>query len=141
MSAFEPSAPAQPSQSDTYIVSDNQASKQPDETSISNTNTNTTTAERRTVQQQPYSINEATASSLGRGVEGAPPGEESKGRGNEDVGRHNELEADQMAAPGEGKVWKAVEGSTNKPGSGGEQPDFMDDLDRYEARNRSTRCI
>lgn len=131
MSALNPSGPAQPSQSDPYVVSDNSVTKQPDETSISNTSTNATTTEKRTAQQQPYSIYEATSSSLGRGVEGAPPGEESKGRSHEDVGRHNELDADQMAAPGEGKVWRAVEGSGSKPGSGGEQPDFMSDLDRY----------
>ena len=133
MSALNPSEPAQPSQSDTYIVSDNPASKQPDETSFSNTSTNTAATEKRTVQQQPHSIDEATASSLGRGVEGAPPGEESKGQSHEDVGRHNELDAEQMAAPGEGKVWNAVEGSESKPGSGGEQPDLMSDLDRYRS--------
>ena len=133
MSALDPNRPSQPSQSDTYQVSENPASKQPTEASVSGVNKDASTIESRTAQQQ-SSINEATSSALGRGIEGAPPGEESKGQSHEDIGRHNELDAEQMAAPGEGKVWSTVEGNSSKPGSGGEQPDFMSDLDRYRFR-------
>ena len=46
----------------------------------------------------------------GAGIHGAPAGEERKGLTNEDVGRHKELDGEQMAAPGEGRVAAAVGG-------------------------------
>ena len=130
MSGLNPSGPAQPSQSDTYQVAENPTSKQPSEVPLSKSKANASIVANRTAQQQ-STIDEATPSALGRGREGAPPGEESRGKTQDEVGRHNELDAEQMAAPGEGKVWGSVEGGSSKPGSGGEQPDFMSDLDRY----------
>lgn len=66
---------------------------------------------------------------LGRGIHGAGPGEEALGKTEEDVGRHRELDAEQMAAPGEGRVAAAVE-QKEKTGAGGAQPDLAADLDR-----------
>lgn len=74
------------------------------------------------------SIDEATPSSLGRGIHGAPPGEEAHGGTHESVGRHNELDGEQMRAPGEGDVADIVD---KKPGATGEQVDLAADLDRY----------
>ena len=131
MAELEYNGAAQPAQSDTYKVSGNQVSKQPNELEESNMSSrNDNITGKRTIQQQISPIENATTSSLARGVEGAPPGEERQGKTHEDVGRHNELNADQMAAPGEGEVWRAVEGERNKAGSGGEQPDFVSDLER-----------
>ena len=72
----------------------------------------------------------ATSSSLGRGIRGAGAGEEGKGLTSEDVGRHRELDAEQMAAPGEGDVADAVAGRGRGGNVGGEQVDLAADLDR-----------
>ena len=66
----------------------------------------------------------------GAGVHGAPAGEEAKGLTNEDVGRHKELDGEQMAAPGEGKVAAAVRQGGKGMGGGGSEPSFTSDLDR-----------
>jgi hypothetical protein len=63
-------------------------------------------------------------------VRGAGAGEEKEGKTEEDVGRHNELDAAQMAMPGEGRVADAVAGRGVNNGVGGEQEDFASDLDR-----------
>jgi len=47
---------------------------------------------------------------------------------NEDISRQNELDADQMAPPAEGKVYEAVAGQSS--GRSGEQPDLASDIDR-----------
>lgn len=86
--------------------------------------------DQRVPTQQSSSADDATPSSLGYGVRGAGPGEEARGLRNEDVGRHKELDADQMAAPGEGSVYDAVAGGS-KSGASGEQHDLASDLDRY----------
>ncbi|KAK8079155.1 hypothetical protein PG994_002962 [Apiospora phragmitis] len=76
-------------------------------------------------------------SSLGYGVRGAPAGEESRGRTEEDVGRHNELDGEQMVAgAGEGRVADAVE---HKSGATGSEPDLLADLDRKKAEQASKR--
>lgn len=64
-----------------------------------------------------------------RGIRGAGPGEEAQGKTKEDVGRHRELDGEQMAPYAEGEVAEAVERKPRR-GSGGEAPDFSSDLDR-----------
>ena len=54
----------------------------------------------------------------------------------EDVGRNKELDADQMAAPGEGKIASAVE---RHPGATGTQPGLESDLDRKKAEQAPAR--
>lgn len=72
--------------------------------------------------------------------QGAPAGEESKGLSKEDVGRHNELDGEQMAAPGEGKVAGAVRGNDKfGGGGGGSEQDFTSDLDRKKAEQQEAR--
>lgn len=63
-------------------------------------------------------------------MHGAPAGEERKGLSEEDVGRHRELDAQQMAAPGEGRVADAVAKGGHGTGGGGSQPGLESDLDR-----------
>lgn len=70
------------------------------------------------------------------GVRGAPAGEEAKGATKEDYGKHKELDADQMAAPGEGKVADAVD---QKPGASGAQDGLETDLDRKKAEQAPAR--
>lgn len=73
------------------------------------------------------SVDEATPSSLGRGIRGAPPGEEVRGETEESVGRNKELDGEQMRAPGEGEVAGVVD---QKPGATGEQDDQAADMDK-----------
>ncbi|KAF2468165.1 uncharacterized protein BDR25DRAFT_265836 [Lindgomyces ingoldianus] len=139
MSVPEPNAISQPTQSQTYTAPGNPASKSPPE-SIQ-TALNSLDGSRKVDQRVPTkqaSDDQATASSLGRGIHGAPPGEERKGLTEEDVGRHNELDAEQMGAPGEGRVADAVAGRGTK-GVGGEQEDLAADLDRKKAEQQEAR--
>jgi len=69
-------------------------------------------------------------------VRGAPPGEEAKGETEETVGRHNEMDGQQMRASGEGQVADVVD---KKPGASGEQESFTSDLDRKKAEQAPAR--
>ena len=73
-------------------------------------------------------------------IQGAPAGEEAKGLSHEDVGRHKELDGQQMAMPGEGRVADAVR-SNDKfgAGGGGAEQDFASDLDRKKAEQQAAR--
>lgn len=93
-------------------------------------------SDQRIPQKQTTSIDEATPTSVARGVRGAPPGEEAAGRTDEDVGRSNELDADQMGAPGEGKIASAVD---RKPGATGGETGLESDLDRKKAEQAPAR--
>lgn len=73
---------------------------------------------------------------MARGVRGAGPGEEARGISQEDMDS-KELDAEQMGAPGEGKVADAVKGSHS--GSGGKQPGLETDLDRKKAEQAPAR--
>lgn len=93
-------------------------------------------SDQRVPQKQTSSDDEATPSSLGRGIRGAGPGEEARGKTAEDVGRNQELDAEQMAAPGEGRVAGAVE---NKSGASGGEQGLESDLDRKKAQQSGLR--
>lgn len=54
----------------------------------------------------------------------------------EDVGRHNENDGEQMAAPAESKIAAAVE---EKPGATGAQQGLESDLDRKKAEQAPAR--
>lgn len=70
------------------------------------------------------------------GVRGAPPGEESKGYTQEQLGKEQELDADQMAAPGESKIRDAV---MSKPGASGGEQGLETDLDRKKREQAPMR--
>lgn len=132
MSALDPSGPSQPTLSEAYTTAGNPSTKNPAEQTQSALNAldNSQPVDQRIPQQQ-ATESQAQPSALGRGIRGAPAGEESKGLTHEDVGRHKELDGQQMAMPGEGKVADAVAGrGKSLSGGGGEQPDFVADLDR-----------
>jgi hypothetical protein len=132
MSALNPTGPSQPTLAQAYTTPGNAASKDPTEKSQTAANAvdSSDAVDRRIPQEQ--STGEGQPSSLGYGVRGAGTGEESRGLTHEDVGRHKELDGQQMAAPGEGRVADAVAGRTRgvNLGSGGQQPDLAADLDR-----------
>jgi hypothetical protein len=137
-SALDPSEPAQPKLDDAYKTRGNPASKEPAEQAEAqrNANDNSGITDQRIPREQSSSVADATPTSLGYGVRGAPPGEEAKGYTEEDVGRHQELDAAQMGAPGEGKVAEAVE---EKAGASGKEQGMEMDLDRKKAEQKEAR--
>jgi hypothetical protein len=122
---------AQPTQQQAYETSGNPVSKEPAEKLQSSLNKGShdksEITDQRGPQEQSNSIDGAKPSSLGRGIRGAGAGEEAKGLTKEDVGRHQELDAEQMAAPGEGKIASAVD---RKSGASGAEQGMETDLDR-----------
>lgn len=70
-------------------------------------------------------------------MRGAPPGEEAAGETHESQGRNSELDADQMAMPGEGKVADAVKGES--AGAQGKEQGMESDLDRKKAEQAPAR--
>ena len=83
------------------------------------------------------SSDEATPSAMGRGVRGAGPGEDPSTLTDQDMGKTGAVDAEQMGAPGEGKVADAVRGSAS--GSGGTEPGLESDLDRKKAEQAPMR--
>ncbi|KAF2118583.1 hypothetical protein BDV96DRAFT_611254 [Lophiotrema nucula] len=140
MSALDPSGASQPTQSTVYSTPGNAASKDPSEKKASAMRSldDSEPVDQRIPQKQTSDQKEGTASSLGRGIHGAPTGEESKGLTEEDVGRHTELDGQQMAASGEGDVADAVAGRGNAMSSG-QAPDMASDLDRKKAEQQGAR--
>lgn len=135
MSGLDPKGPSQPTQAQAYTTSGNPASKNPTEQSQASFNAadNSAAVDQRipTKQASDAQGDKNAKFEEGAGVHGAPAGEEARGLTHEDVGRHNELDGEQMAAPGEGKVAAAVRQGGKGMGGGGEQPDLASDLDRY----------
>lgn len=130
---------AQPPNDQAYNTIGSQVNKQPAEkaqSAINKASANASDVDQIIPQKQSQGIEDATPSSLGRGIHGAPPGEEAKGLTEEDVGRNQELDAEQMAAPGEGKVASAVD---RKPGASGAEPGLETDLDRKKAEQAPLR--
>jgi hypothetical protein len=142
---LDPSGPAQPNLNDAYTASGNNASKDPQEQAQGQSNKNANSnpdnvTDQRIPREQSSSVNDATPSSLGRGIHGAPPGEEAKGYTQEQKSRVSELDAEQMAAPGEGKVAAAVTGQVGgKTGTGGTEPGLESDLDRKKREQAPAR--
>lgn len=128
MSALEPSGPAQPSLDQVYETSGNAASKEPAQERTSAANAQAPRGQdQRIPTQQSSGIEQATASSLGRGVHGAPPGEEVYGETSSRDIQSRELDGQQMRASGEGDVANIV---GSKPGATGGQDDMASELDR-----------
>lgn len=131
MSALSPTGHAQPTPSDADNAPSNPATKNPSEkqSSDSHTKPHSQPGDQKIPQKQ-ASEDEAQPWAQGRGIRGAPAGEEAKGKTEEDVGRHNELDGEQMAMPGEGRVADAVAGRGGGGNVGGEQESLTADLDR-----------
>ena len=105
--------------------------------SIPKDQTNSPPSDKRIPREQSSSADEATPSSLAQGIHGAPPGEEAKGLSHEDVGRHNELEPDQLGTYAEDKIADSVKGTQS--GSAGKEQDMASDLDRKKAEQAPAR--
>ncbi|KAK0660882.1 hypothetical protein DIS24_g2945 [Lasiodiplodia hormozganensis] len=141
---LNPTGPSQPTLNQAYTTPGNPVTHNPAErvaaSATARSNADSPVVDQRIPTKQTASVDEATEASLGRGVR-APgrPGEEAKGLREEDVGRHTELDAEQMAAPGEGRVADAVMGGAGKTGSGGTEPGLEMDLDRKKAEQAPLR--
>ncbi|EOD47203.1 hypothetical protein UCRNP2_6068 [Neofusicoccum parvum UCRNP2] len=140
--SLNPTGPSQPTQTQAYTTPGNPATSNPAEDAAAAATSRQTqhspAVDQRIPTKQTSSVDEATPSSLGRGVR-APgaSGEEAKGLREEDVGRHTELDAkEQMAAPGEGRVASAVD---RKPGASGGERGLEMDLDRKKAEQAPLR--
>jgi len=140
MSNLKPQGSSQPTTNEAYTTPGNPVSKEPAEKrqAVENAHSNQQSDDIGRVPSQDLSQEEGISSSLGRGVRGAGKGEEGKTK--EEVGRHNELDAEQMAAPGEGKVRDAVAGDSTFQGRSGEQEDLASDLDRKKAEQAPARA-
>ncbi|TKA66751.1 hypothetical protein B0A49_06541 [Cryomyces minteri] len=140
MAALDPSGDAQPTLNQAYTTPGNPADKEPLESAQADANarTNDEKTDTRAPVPQTQSSSQADAmpTSVARGVRGAPPGEEAAGKTDEDVGRHNELDGQQMRAPGEGDVRDVVE---KKPGASGAQEGLESDLDRKKVEQAPAR--
>lgn len=133
MSGLDPKGASQPTLNQAYTTPGNPASQNPAEHAQASFNAadNSASVDQRIPTKQ-SSDNQGleNAKAPGGGTHGAPAGEEAKGLTEEDVGRHNELDGEQMAAPGEGKVAAAVARGGKGMGGGGAEPDLASDLDR-----------
>jgi hypothetical protein len=134
MSGLDPKGPSQPTLNQAYTTPGNPASQNPAEHAQASFNAadNSASVDQRIPTKQ-ASDNQGleNAKAPGGGKHGAPAGEEAKGLTEEDVGRHKELDGQQMAAPGEGDVAAAVAKGGKGQGGGGAEPDLASDLDRY----------
>lgn len=134
MSGLSPTGPSQPTQAQAYETPGNPASTTPSENSAQGVNAsdNSATVDQRIPQKQASDAagHRNAKFEEGAGVHGAPAGEERKGLSSEDVGRHKELDGEQMAAPGEGRVAEAVRKGGEGMGGGGSEPSLTSDLDR-----------
>jgi hypothetical protein len=122
---------SQPGLKDAYTTPGNPATTNPSElrsaTSQFLSNAQSSDAE-PPVSSSHHTQSEGTFSSLGQGVRGG--GRDSDWKTEEEQGRHNELDAEQMAAPGEGRIRDAVVGDASEQGRSGNQVDLASDLER-----------
>ena len=133
MSDLSPTGPSQPTTNQAFTTPGNPSTKNPSEKSQTSENrTHNADPSEKPVDQRIPQKQDGDQSSregewgLGRGIRGAGSGEEAKGETVESMGRHNELDAEQMGPPGEGRVADAVRNGN----VGGEQEDFAADLER-----------
>jgi hypothetical protein len=134
MSNLSPQAPSQPTLNQAYTTPGNPVSQNPAESHAASQQSHDRSApidKRVPSDQASASSGLDNAKAPAGGIHGAPPGEEAKGLTEEDVGRHKELDGEQMAAPGEGRVADAVAKGGEGMGGGGAEPDLASDLDRY----------
>ena len=138
MSGLEPTGPAQPSKSEAYTEAANPATRNPAENASATHGHGPYSSETRGVEPQ---HEDAVPQSLGRGVHGGGPTNPKEARETHHVGdesrqsfpQNENVDAEQLATYGEGKVADAVERKSGTQRVPGEKPgldDFASDLDR-----------
>ncbi|KAL5121258.1 hypothetical protein ACEQ8H_000726 [Pleosporales sp. CAS-2024a] len=146
MSGLDPKGPSQPTLTQAYTTPGNPASQTPAEQAQASVHAadNSPAAvaavdQRIPTKQASDAQGLANAKPPAAGRHGAPPGEEANGLTEADVGRHKELDGEQMAAAGEGDVAAAVAKRGKGQGGGGAEPDLASDLDRKKAEQAQAR--
>ncbi|KAH7086700.1 hypothetical protein FB567DRAFT_49318 [Paraphoma chrysanthemicola] len=143
MSGLDPKGAAQPTQNQAYTTPGNPADTNPSEQKQASFNAadNSASTDQRIPTKQATDEQGLRNAKYGEGagIHGAPAGEEAKGLTEEDVGRHNELNGEQMRASGEGDVAAAVAKGGKGQGGGGAEPDLASDLDRKKAEQADAR--
>lgn len=131
-------AAPQPSNIDAYTQADNPVTKEPVEKRAATQNTSKQTSSTAHAVPSEHA-GEGTFSSLGRGVRGGEPADATEARntsrgGDSDKAQNENVDAEQMATLGEGKVADAVErksGMQKAPGDAEVKiDDFSSDLDK-----------
>ncbi|KUI54482.1 hypothetical protein VP1G_01865 [Cytospora mali] len=141
-------AASQPSNIEPYIQQDNPVTKEPLERKIADANQSTESV--RGADAVPAThTGDGTFSSLGRGVRGGQPSDATEtrntnpGRTSDEEPQNENVDAEQMASAGEGKVAAAVErksGTQKAPGDGEVTfDDYASDLDRKKAEQAEAR--
>ncbi|ROV98016.1 hypothetical protein VMCG_07002 [Cytospora schulzeri] len=140
-------AAPQPSNIDAYTQPDNPVTKEPLEKKAAAQNDSKATS--RTAHAVPSEhAGEGTFSSLGRGVQGGDPADATEARhtsrgGAGEKTENENVDAEQMATLGEGKVADAVErksGMQKAPGDAEVKiDDFSSDLDKKKAEQAEAR--
>ncbi|KAJ4288121.1 hypothetical protein N0V90_012138 [Kalmusia sp. IMI 367209] len=142
MSGLSPTGPSQPTLSQAYTTPGNPATQDPAEKAQAHANAqdHSEQVDKRIPNEQVAPGTDGQPKAPFGGIHGAPAGEERKGLTQEDVGRHRELDGEQMAAPGEGSVAQAVSGNDRFGAGGwGSEQDFVADLDRKKAEQQAAR--
>ncbi|KAF2210861.1 hypothetical protein CERZMDRAFT_44455 [Cercospora zeae-maydis SCOH1-5] len=134
---LNPQGPSQPKLEHAYQTAGNPTDKSAREDTLAQKNAMTdegnAVAHRGT--DRVANDSEAVPTSVARGVRGAPPGEERRGMTQVDMDQQ-ELDAEQMGAPGEGKVDSAVQ---RKPGASGNEPGLESDIEKKKAEQAPAR--
>ncbi|KAK5174377.1 uncharacterized protein LTR77_001457 [Saxophila tyrrhenica] len=138
MAAVNPNEPSQPSQDIAYNTAGNPASKEPAEkaTSQAQANSNAPHVDQRIPSKQTTTIDEATPTSMARGVRGKGASEDTSQLTDQEQGKSADVNAEQMAGYGEGRVAEAVD---KQSGAGGGEPGLETDLDRKKAEQAPAR--
>ncbi|KAH9814273.1 hypothetical protein Tdes44962_MAKER05710 [Teratosphaeria destructans] len=138
--ALNPTGPAQPNLDQVYETSGNAATKEPAEARIAQQQAGRPT-DQRIPQQQSSSIADATPSSMGYGVRDSSQDKEGPLVSSNQTlataaGTASEEDADQMAAPTEGKI---ADAEARHPGASGTQEGLESDLDRKKREQAPMR--
>ncbi|KAF2768906.1 hypothetical protein EJ03DRAFT_313209 [Teratosphaeria nubilosa] len=138
--ALNPTGPAQPNLDQVYETSGNAATKEPAEARIAQQQSGRPT-DHRIPQQQTSSIADATPSSMGYGVRDSRHDKEGPlARSDQTLataaGTASQEDADQMAAPTEGRI---ADAEARRPGASGAQEGLESDLERKKREQAPMR--
>lgn len=124
---MDPTGSSQPSKGTAYQTEGVGVDSNPEELRAAHQSSQGRPVETRFSANDALNADQAQPTPVAQGTRGAPSGEEAHGGTEEQYGRHQELDGQQMRASGEGDVADVVD---RKPGATGSQPDLASDLDR-----------
>lgn len=125
---MDPAGASQPPKATAYKQKGVGVDSNPEELRAAQQKSSGKSVETRFSANDALDADKAQPTPVAWGTRGALVGEEAHGGTEEEYGRHQELDGQQMCASGEGAVADVVR---RKPGATGSQPDLASDLDRY----------